>query len=230
MMPVETTLETALPEIEPNRLEPTMAIFDEPPRNRPHQPGRNIGEEARAARRLEQEAEEHEGEDDGGRHLHREAEHAVGVEHYIDRQPVDRHILALQPAGDQMPDQGEDQEEQQEGEQDGAGCPAQTFDNGGEEDSGRRHGIRRVVGEIVQDGRVFDRHIERGRGRSGGDDQVVPGHTGPRCPFAGGYGEIQRRQPDREHGGVELLVHEDEVDRAVQVRRPEQGAERQQGA
>ena len=38
MTPVETTLETALPEIEPNRLEPTIAILDEPPRNRPIRP------------------------------------------------------------------------------------------------------------------------------------------------------------------------------------------------
>ena len=129
-----------------------------------------------------------------------------------------------------MPDQGEDQEEQQEGEQDGAGGPAQSFHDGGQQDRRSRHGVRRVVGEIVENGRIFDRHIKRRRGRNGGDDQVVPGDMGARCSLAGRHGEIQRRQPDREHGGVELLVHEDEVDRAVEVRRPQQGAERQQGA
>ena len=35
MTPVVTTLETALPEIEPNRADPTIAIFALPPRARP---------------------------------------------------------------------------------------------------------------------------------------------------------------------------------------------------
>ena len=34
-MPVATTLATALPEIEPNRNEPSTAILAAPPRNRP---------------------------------------------------------------------------------------------------------------------------------------------------------------------------------------------------
>ena len=92
-----------------------------------HQRGRDIGEEPRSARGVEEHAEIDERDHDGRRHGERNAQQPVRVESEIDEHPVDIDRTALEGARNEMAHQPEGDEQDHEPEQHSAGGPPEPL-------------------------------------------------------------------------------------------------------
>ena len=230
MTPVETTLDVALPEMEPKSDEAVTAILAEPPRVPAHECGGDVGEEPGAAGKVEQVAEVDKGDDDGGSHGEGYPHQRVGVEAQVDHQPVDVHVAPLELAGDKVAHKAKGEERQQEDEQHGAGGAPHPFRHQHQDHRASHQGVAGARVELLEDPFVVPAQV--GAYQHAGDcrQRVEPGHAQAFRPQRSWLEDVEGSECQAEQREQALLGKDHDADGAIEVGGLSQGRGRQQSA
>jgi hypothetical protein len=166
-MPTASTFETALPEIIPNKAEPTTAILEAA-----HGRHGNVGEEIGAAGARQDLAEDRERNHDQHRDLEDRADDAVDVEPDIDDEPFRGHVAGLEVAGQIRADVDVDRHRQDDADEAPAGNPAAPFKYQNGEDRAADDAFARQQRDLIGQRLVAHRDVAAEQERDGGGAPV----------------------------------------------------------
>ena len=130
------------------------------------------------------------------------------------------NLAGAQDAGPEMADERVPDEDRHRPEHGPAGGPAHRLHADREQDHADDERVRRLFDHVLHHDRVVDGRVQAGREGNESGGCVVPGQR--RAPRAESRRRLQehQRRAEPEHGGEELLVIDDDADRARQVEAP----------